>query len=148
MESTKRKIGTPRLKQAELVRNTWRITCEDGTTQDDLLDPAYWSIISTKLRDYDKIEVTMDDDSVYGVLLVKESGRNYAQVKVLEWHDLTDIEHIEDNRFEQFDVVQKGPHLKYCVIRRSDQEILQQGMKKHEAMKWLRDNIDHISKAA
>jgi len=145
-EQTKVKIGSPRFKQAEQVRNEWRITLEENTTRKDVEDPAFWSIIAKNLKAYDIVEINNDDSSVFARALVIEAGRNYASIKILEWHDLTkEVVKVNDNRFEQFKVKYKGPHHKFCVIRLVDNEVLEKEMEKTQAEEWLRKNINTIA---
>ena len=124
---------------AEHKRNDWVATAEQGTTIEDVLKPEYWSYVSGRFAPYDHIEVRVDDGEWLLELLVTACGRNFAKVAVLGQHSLVKASNIKlpDSGYE---VLWKGPHLKFCVIRKSDSEKIREGYAtKEEGLTWVRE---------
>jgi hypothetical protein len=125
-------LNEPRFKLAEAVRNVWVVNAEQGTTVNDVLEPAYWAHVAQRLRPYDHIEVRIDTGEWLLSLLVLGCDRNWAKVHVLHRYELekaeTDMPKAKKHRVEW-----KGPQLKWCVIRNSDNEIIFKEMEKAEA---------------
>ncbi len=117
----------PQRKQgAEYVRNDWVVNAEQGTEVDDVLAPGYWSHVAGSLSAYDRIEVRIDTGEYLLELLVKQCGRNWAQVALLHHHDLIGEVKTGEAVDSDFEAVWKGPHLKWCVLRKSDDQLLEQ----------------------
>lgn len=116
------------LQLAEHERNIYLCTVDAGVTRKDILNPLFWSHIAPKLRPYTRIEARSHDGSLFAELLVTQAERTWAKVHVLSWHDLTtqDVSltkddvaaaaKIEAGTGNQYQVVQKGPVKKWCVI--------------------------------
>jgi len=118
-------IDPQRMKIAEYVRNEWVVTAEEGTSVDDIVHPGYWAHMARQLSLYDRIEVRIDTGEFLLELLVKSVGPNWAQVAVLQHHQLVGV--ADDKTSEahsELDVKFKGPIRKWCVVRKSDDEIL------------------------
>ena len=130
-------LDPQRIQNAEYLRRDWVCTAEEGTTVDDILAPSYWCHIASQMGIYDRIEVRIDTGEFMLELLVKEVGRNWAQVVILHEHDLTskvDAEAVTDAYEAKF----KGSLLKWCVIRKQDNQILQDKLEgKPAALAWI-----------
>ena len=120
-------LDAQRFQLAEHERNVFICTIEGGVTRKNILDPAFWAHVANKLRPYTEIILRCDDGTLYARVLVTQAERTWARVHVLEWHDLTtkDValskaEPIASPKMPEtnarYQVVQKGPHLKWCVI--------------------------------
>ena len=111
-----------RFKQAEFARNIWRIVPEHGTSTDDIIAPLYWSHVAAHLKPFDKIEVLAEDGSFYAELLVITVGHGAVRVAPLFLRvlDGTFDEQVSD--FGEYEVRYKGPHWKWCVIRKADSQ--------------------------
>lgn len=131
-------VDPQRMQNAEYLRRDWVCTAEEGTTVDDLLDPGYWSHVATQLTMYDRIEVRIDSGEYLLELLVKEAGRNWAQVALLHHHDLAGKVTTGEAVTADFDAVFKGPLRKWCAIRKSDSVALHEKMEtKAQALEWI-----------
>lgn len=141
--STKREImiSPARMQLAEYARADWVVTAEEGTTLDDLQNPAFFAHMSNQLKPYDHIEVRIDDNTYLAGLIVLEVARNWARVKILYAHKLVDDDHRIAGASQSHSVEFKGPHHKWSVIRLSDGEKLKTGCQSRaEADAWMRDH--------
>lgn len=131
-------VDPQRMQTAEYVRRDWVCTAEEATTVNDILDPSYWCHVAGQLTAYDRIEVRIDTGEFLLELLVKQCGRNWAQVALLHHHDLVGKVQTGAAAGDEFDVLWKGPLLKWCVIRKSDKQALEQKMASKEAgLAWV-----------
>lgn len=122
-----------RFKSAEYERMLYVANAKEGTTINDVLEPAYWSHVSQRLRPYDRIEVRIDTGEWLLELVVLAADRNWAQVAVLHNHTLGPAD--EDMpAARKHEVKFKGPQLKWCVIRVADSEIIFSGLSKAAAL--------------
>lgn len=133
-----------RFKQADYVRNVFRIVPEHGTPFDATLDPAYWAHVAASLKPLDEIVVHAEDGSYYGRLLVRDAGRLYAKVAPLEYHDLDPVEVTQGGPppAAGYEVKWRGPQLKWCVLRGKD--VLREGMEKGPALAWLNEHLKTV----
>lgn len=118
-------VDPQRMKVAEYVRREWVVTAEEGTSVDDILHPGYWAHMARDMSMYDRIEVRIDTGEFLLELLVKNKGPNWAQVALLQHHDLVGVGADEAAALEEIDILFKGPIRKWCAIRKSDGEVLQ-----------------------
>lgn len=132
-------IDPQRMQSAEYLRRDWVCTAEEGTTVEDLLDPAYWSHIAGQLTMYDHIEVRIDSGEFLLELLVKEAGKNWAQVALLHHHDLAGTVKTGEAPSEEFEALFKGPVRKWCAIRKAD------GVALHDKMESKAQALEYIS---
>ena len=154
MEKATPQLPAERFKLAEHERNVHIITIEEGITRAQLLDPAFLAHVAPKLRPYDQIEIRCDDGTLFARALVLQAERTWARLHILDWHDLTtrDVSLTKAAKGEQKDetaalnpadayqVVLKGPHKKWCVIRKADGGYMREGETTKDAAKtWLDD---------
>jgi len=131
-------VDPQRMQSAEYVRREWVCTAEEGTTADDVIDPGYWAHIAAQLTIYDRIEVRVDTGEYLLELLVKDVGRNWAQVAVLHHHDLAGKVKTGQAMEAEFEALFKGPQRKWCVIRKSDAKVLEERLAdKTAALAWI-----------
>ena len=101
---------------AETKRNQWFATVPETVTPEDLLEPSYWAHVARTLRPLDEIIVTIDSCSWRVVLLVEDAWHNGARVIELSRNALaatTDAENDQGLRVQW-----RGPHSKFCVVRK------------------------------
>ena len=148
-----RQIDADRFQQAEMVRETWAITVEQGTSRSDILNPGFWSHVAYKLRPYARIEVRCDDGSIFADLIVLNAERTWARVHVMSWHDLTtrdvSLSQVDEKEHDSaskipapaHQVEWKGPHKKWSVIRVADSAYVHEGdASRQDAELWLREH--------
>lgn len=165
MSETVLQMAADRFKLAEHERNVHSITIEEGVTRAQLINPAFLAHVAAKLRPYDQIEVRCDDGTLFAKLLVLQAERTWARVHVLEWHNLTTRDVSLSQVGEQaksgaadkaagpdparalmpeddYLVQWKGPHKKWCVIRKADGAYMREAEPdKAAATTWLLDWI-------
>ena len=154
MSETVLQMAADRFKLAEHERNVHSITIEEGVTRAQLINPAFLAHVAAKLRPYDQIEVRCDDGTLFAKLLVLQAERTWARVHVLEWHNLTtrdvSLSQAEDSAEpnpakalspeDDYLVQWKGPHKKWCVIRKADGAYMREAEPdKAAATTWLSD---------
>ena len=129
----------------ECQKNTsWVLTVESGTTLEDVLNPAFLANVAAKLSVYDRIRVSVDTGEWYAELLVVACGRVWSKLVPLLKVDLVnkDDDQLEGEAFENFMVQYRGPHLRFCVVRKSDKEPIKNNLQtKAEANAWLEQHV-------
>lgn len=130
-EKTKgvQKLLAGKLKRADYERTVYRITPDASHSMDDILLPEYWAHIGHQLRPFDIIEVRFPDASRYVELLVVDCGRLWAKVVVKS--DVSLIQAKEQAAADKVIAEESAPYFvkfrggaKFCIVRRSDGEIL------------------------
>lgn len=147
-----RSLPPLRFKQAEYERTIYRCVPEAGTSLGTLLEPPFWAHVAAKLKPYDRIEVIAEDNAYFAELLVLETGRMWAKVRMLT-HVMLDAGHGEDDAMiaaaegdPEYRIEFKGPHRKHVVVRNSDDAVVKEGIStKGEASQWLRDHIKSLA---
>lgn len=134
-----------RFKIAEYERTVYVATAEKGHTKEDILSPDYWAHAANKLKPYDRIEVRHDEGEYFCELLVTQVGRGWAKVVELSYKELSKSEALPTIP-EPYEVVWKGPHRKWAVIRKADGEYISEGHDdRNKAHNWL---VEHLKVAA
>lgn len=133
------KALTPdRFVRGDYVNTEYRATPLEGTAPDDLLTPAYWVHEARTLRRFDRIVAVPDDEAWYAEYIVLETGTGFVRTGILFQVELNqDSVQLPDD--SPVEVLFKGPHLKYVVMRKADKMILHDKMLKAEAENWARD---------
>lgn len=116
--------GAGRFKQAEFVRHIFCATPEAGTTIEQLLKPEYWANISEQLKPGYRIEVMPEDGEFFAELVVRSCDRTSATTMPLRVVYLNalpvSVEQPSVDADPEFYVKFRGPHAKWCVMRKSD----------------------------
>lgn len=130
-------LNPQRMGLREGRRQDWVVNAEAGTTVADVLDPQYWSHMAAEMLQYDRVEVLLETGEWMLELVVLGRDRNWAQVHVLHHHQLekvaADMPAAAKHRVEW-----KGPQHRFCVIRNSDNEVIQKELQSRVAAgDWL-----------
>lgn len=129
-----------RIGHAEDKRHDWVVDLPITVTLEQALEPSYWAHVAAQMEPLDHIELRSEDGAWVAYLIVSFCERNYAKVVLdrvikLESSDEVPLSTVKHK------VEWKGPSLKFCVIRVSDSQLLQSGMReKHTAHAWM---IEH-----
>lgn len=137
-------LNPTRMKEGQYERTHWVATAHANTQPEDLLKPEYFSHVAAKLRPWDKIEARADDGTWYAEFLVLESGRNWARVVMLTKHNLTsaDVAQSQAQAMSKLEIVYRGPHSKWSVIRKADNEVLHEGEETQGgAVNWANERL-------
>ena len=106
---------------------------------DDALEPSYWAHVAAEMQPFDEITIRAEDGSFIAYLVVGWCERNFAHVKLDRRIDLT-VSREPPTSSVKHRVEWKGPHMKFCVIRNSDNKFLRDGERtEDEAKRWLRE---------
>ena len=125
---------------AQYKRNDWVAEIHHKYTVNDILDPAFWAHVAAEMNPFDIIEARWEDGSRIVNLRVVYCERTYAKVKIISTEDLADESKEVPAESLKHRIDWKGPHLRFCVIRNSDNEILSQGHKERgQASAWMTD---------
>lgn len=137
-----------RFPLAETARNIFQATVEPDISREDLLEPEFWKHVSKSLRPYSRIEVVTDDGRFFAELLVLNAGDNWASVQELRYIELGLTDAIKQaSAMDKFEVNWKGPHRKFAVSRKSDNEVIKDRMEtKEEAFRFLSEHVKVIGK--
>lgn len=145
-----RKLIIPRFKQAEYERTPWRASIEAGIGIDDVLRPEFWSHVAAKMKPYDIVEVVAEDGAYYAELLVLSCDRLWAKVQVKTFMELNgpQVDPLLTSPLASgYKVEYKGPTLKHCVIRLSDNEIVQKEIaRKADAEVWVAEHVKALAR--
>jgi len=135
-------LDPSRFTENVYVNTDWTLTVERGTSLEDVLNPAFLSNVAARLHPYDHIRVRVDSGEWYAELMVLDCGRVWAKLVVLSKYELVGEAVNAEEMDDQFYVQHRGPHLKFCVVRKSDKEpIKDQFASKAEAQTWLSSHL-------
>ncbi len=134
------KLTLDRFKGAEYERLVYRVVPKDGTPLEALREPMYWSHVAAQLRPTAIIEVIPDDMSYFAELLVISCGNNWATVEILRHVPFATAQSVIAEA-SAYEVKWKGPHHKFAVIRKADNEAVQTGFARAEdGAQWLAEH--------
>lgn len=130
-------LNPQRMGLAEQLRQDWVVNAEEGTTVKDVLEPGYWSHMSSQMQPYDRIDVRLETGEWLLELIVISVGRNWATVFLANKHELQPaVENVPSAIKHK--VEWKGPQHKHVVIRLADNVVVQSGFsEKSAAQEWL-----------
>jgi hypothetical protein len=134
-----------RAQLAENARNHWVITVPDGVSIQDIEQKQFWSFFGARLTPYDIVEVRSDTGGFFAMLLVISCDRTWAVTRRLQYIDLDEVEQPEESIAHQ--VLWKGPHKKWVVIRRRDMVAVQESLQtKGDAYAWMKNHEASIAR--
>jgi hypothetical protein len=140
-------IMPARMPLAESQRVIYAAIVTEEVTREDLLEPSFWKHVAPKLKSTYRIEVINDTYDFFAEYLVIDAGHNWAVVEELRFVELGQHKQIEnDNQQSLFKVVQKGPHLKFCVVRLKDNVVIKDRMGKEEAQTFLKEHLKTLER--
>lgn len=148
------RLQIPRFQLAEYSKRSFFATPEAGVTLADMLQPEFWAHVAQNITRGDFIEAILEDCSAFYEFFVMEVGKTWAVVVPIREVDLraasalaAHYKNKSASTAAQFKVEFKGLHLKYCVIRLSDQSIIKQEFADQSgAESYLRDYLRTINK--
>lgn len=116
------------------------LTAELGTRIEDILRPEYLAHFASRFKPYDEITVRVDDGTWYVKLLVLSVGRAWVKTEVLHAINLSSKD-VEETQAAEYDVIYRGPTLKFSVIRKADRGVIKDRFPtKAEAVAWAAEN--------
>lgn len=128
-----------RMSVADNARNIYQVTVDPSVERKHLTDPKFWKHVAPSFQPYTRLEVVTDDSRFFCELLVLNAGKNWATVKELRYVDLGDVEAIKELP-PDFYPKWRGPVLRWCAMRASDNEPLKEGMQtQEEAISFIKE---------
>lgn len=152
-QETARKVMPGRCKTADIARNLWVVTVEQGTTREDLKRPEFWALVGKNFRPTDRIEVHADDGTFFAEYLVITADRAWAKVHELRFEPLG-TQDVSLTAADAADVRSKfrikfnGPHLRFCVERLDGEKVERLKEKcqdQAEASAWLEGHLKTVA---
>lgn len=132
-------IGPGCMLLASFERQDWVANVPQDCTIEDIKRPDFWSLMAARLKPYDRIEVRADDGTWLAEVIVIGCDRTWAKVNVLNTYKLTGVEEAAKET-GSLEFKFKGPGKKWCIIRKSDGEILREGIQtKDEVFRVYQD---------
>lgn len=152
-ESKASAVMPGRCKPAEVARNWWVVTVEQGVTREDLRRPEFWALVAAKFKPYDRVEARCDDGTYFAEYIVLSADRAWAKMHELRFEALgtQDVSLTEANAADirkRYEIKWRGPHLKHCVERKdgSAVERLKEGCQDQaEASQWLEEHLKTVA---
>lgn len=143
---------TPQLSRrrwhiGEMHRNVFIVDAEEGVTREDLKKSEFWAHVASDMRQHDRIEVRAENGSYFAEYLILACSQTWAQVRELTFLNLDPVDtDAKQERLSNYLVKHRGTHLKHCVIRKSDNQIISEGHKtKLEAMLALKQHEQSVA---
>jgi len=132
-----------RMPLAESARVVFHLTVPQNVTREDMKDPEFWKHVSVQFKPTYRIEVIDDEQTFFAEYLVLDAGKNWAVVEELRYIEFK--KHITPQIDIGYEVKYKGPHHKFCVIRKSDGEMIKSQMGKEDAHRSLGEYIKAVN---
>lgn len=129
-----------RMGHAEDKRHDWVVDLPMNVSLEQAMEPSYWAHVAELMDPMDHIELRAEDGSYVAYLIVSMCERNYARVVLdrkvaLQQEKEVPIDSIKHR------VEWKGPSMRWCVIRNSDNQVLRQEERsKEDAARWLSEH--------
>lgn len=129
-----------RVNLVEQVRQDWVVDVADGVSLAKCLMPEFWSHKSQYFKPFDHIELRADDGTWTADLVVLGCDRNWARVHLKHEYKLTTSD-VSMTQAKKHEIKFKGSHLKFCVIRLSDQQIVREKCNtEDDARLWMTEH--------
>lgn len=162
-------LTSEKLLPAEYARLRFAITPEPHETLADVVQPKYWVHAASKLKPHSIIEVVPSDGSYYAELFVESCGHIWANMRILrvvvfdetatkektQTKTVTKVKVGDGKEIPEADngtdhyVDWGGPQNKGRVIRKSDKQIVQQGLPTKDAARaWMKEHEDKAKKVS
>ena len=131
-------LTSGRIKLASEAANRWGVTLTPDMTYEDILTPRFWAHVAVRFTNGDLIDVRTDNETHYGLFYVIDCSRIHTTLKELMWISLEDKKGASVDYADDYEYKWKGPHLKHCVIRKQDGEMMQKEIaSKADALQWI-----------
>lgn len=126
---------------AESKRHDWVVDVGPEVDVDEITDPEFWAHVAEDFQALDLIEVRWMDHSKIVTLRVLWCERAFAKVCVVHKEEYDKAIPEDEVQSKTYRVQWKGPSLKFCVIRNSDERIIQDRLvDKTQGYAWIREN--------
>jgi hypothetical protein len=117
-------LENKRLLSEEFVRKSYRASIPSDVTWEQVLQPAYWSAVSSKLLAGDEIVAVRDDLAWRGELMVCQAFGTHVRVAPISFVEIDKGAPIDISARSGFRVVDEGLTLKWCIYRIADNHLM------------------------
>lgn len=131
-----------RFAPAGFKRASFDAIVPEGTDVSALLASEFWAHNARKLSPFAEITAVEETGAWYARLLVLDSGKNWASVRLLEKVTLDPVEAAPSADFR---VEFKGPIHKHRVVRVSDGAEMVKGLSKADAFAWVETHMKAVA---
>jgi hypothetical protein len=136
-------LQATRFKLAEFDRNVWSVELEAGVEFKACADTGFWAHCAAKLKRGDRIEVTPDNLTWYGELIVVDSGTNWTKTQPLRYVELEETQlgevMLDGGRYK---IEFAGKTTKHRVVDTTTKKVIKEGFRTQvEAQIWFNDWI-------
>lgn len=133
------RITTAETKTAEVARNHWIVQPEHVIPAEELLVEETWTHVAAQLRTGDRVDVLAVDMSYFVELLVIDAGPRWgAKMHLLKAHSLEPPKITLTDTEGRFSIKFRGRY-RYCVIRKSDGNVMAENMTAAGAKAWIEE---------
>lgn len=133
-----------RFGAAEYQRQVWQVVLPQGGDYQAVFDPGYWAHVASRLKPGDLIEVRNDENTLFAMLYVRGVERMAA--KLGEISHITFGEAVSVDLDDGYLVRWNGPHHRFAVIRKTDNEVIKSGFQlREDAEVW---RLSHVKAMA
>jgi hypothetical protein len=129
----------------EQISTRYDARIQQGVKPEDLLAPAFWAHKAVLLRPMDEIRARAEDGTWVAYLLVLDTSRTWARVKMVDLVNLGTADVALSQAAEEevkrikgdFKVTFRGPH-KWSVVRKLDNQVMVESIQeKVDAEIWI-----------
>ena len=137
-----------RMTLSEYAHNRYTIVAEPGTDYERFLEPDYLAHVAAKLAPWDELTVRAEDGSWMAKLVVRNAENGSVKVAEMAKYEFKPMAPALVPTAEGFEVVWKGPGVKFRIVRKSDNGTIREGFPDREtANAWLADNLKSLAAA-
>jgi hypothetical protein len=116
----------------------------NGTTKDDLENPALWTNVAPQMRQFDEVRAVASDGSFVAYLIVTFSHGTDARLKVVNGVELEEVDDT-DSPSAKHDIKLRGT-LKWCIVNLDTGENIKTNIPtKSAAQRELEDYLKALS---
>jgi hypothetical protein len=141
------KLEPGRFHGLEFKCNHWQAVVPVEHTLDNLLDPAYWSMLAERFSPFDEVRALAEDGTWIAYLIVRETGKNYVKMHLdrLIPMEVFDPSVMEGQGMNDYTISFRGVHYKWSVKRKKDNAYIhEQAASRGEAVRWLQEHLKAV----
>jgi hypothetical protein len=135
-------------KVSSQVWTSYTLVMTPGQAVEDALDSDFWAHVAKMLQPYDTVRLIAEDGSYVAEIMVTTAGGTYVKMTELwRWVRPDDTPQTDADAPQIAYPKFRGPVLRWCVMRTSDDDCLKEGFQdKPAAEQWLRDYVATITR--
>lgn len=142
------KLDRGRFHGLEFQRQDHVAIIPSGLSAEQVTKPEFWAHVAQLCRPFGRIEARAEDGTWIAELVIKEVGRQFLAVQMLQFYALTTADVAQTQTQQQvLRVAWRGQHHKWCVERISDGARIDIGKESREAAEtWAREHMKALAR--